>query len=46
MRVIKNARNKTVCCVDPGRRVVEIKKKSETTIIRFLDNGKVKVINQ
>ena len=46
MQVIKNGRNKTVCCVDSRRKIVEIKRKSEKTIIRFLENGEIKVINQ
>ena len=42
--IVKNADNKTVCCIDEQKRTVEIVKKNCKTVISFAED-KVKVEN-
>lgn len=41
---IRNLDNKTVCCIDKKKRIVEIVKKNCKTVISFADD-KIKVEN-
>lgn len=42
--IVKNADNKTVCCIDEKKRTVEIVKKNCKTVISFADD-KIKIEN-
>ena len=42
--IVKNADNKTVCCIDEKKRTVEIVKKDCKTVISFAED-KIKVEN-
>ncbi|MGF7002571.1 hypothetical protein M2149_000960 [Lachnospiraceae bacterium PFB1-21] len=46
MEKIKNSNNKTVCQVNRSEKMVEIIQKGFKTLIYFLDDGTVKIINQ
>lgn len=45
MKVIKNDDRKTVCRADADSMTVEIMRKGYRTVIRFLGNGEMKVVN-
>jgi len=45
MRPIKNANKKTVCGVDVATKTVVIVHKGFKTVVRFMANGRVEIIN-
>ena len=45
MQEVRNGSNRLVCCIDKVNRLVEIVIKGERTIIKFLDDGSVKIQN-
>ena len=45
MKVIRNGNKKTVCRADATQKSVEIKQKGFKTVITFLEDNKMKVIN-
>ena len=45
MEIIQNANHKTICRADVKNKSIEIVHKGFKTIIRFLDNGKMEIIN-
>jgi hypothetical protein len=45
MEIIKNSAGKTICCVDTQHKLVEIVHKGIKTLIRFLPNGDIEVID-
>lgn len=45
MKKIKNANKKTVCTADADKKTVEIVRKGYKTVIRFMPDGSIKVIN-
>ena len=42
---VRNNSNRLVCCIDKTKRLVEIVIKGERTLIEFLDDGSVKIVN-
>lgn len=46
MTEIKNAQGKLVCKVDQKSRSIEIVSKGFKTIIRFLANGELEILNE
>ena len=45
MQEVRNSMDRLVCCIDKSRKTVEIVVKGCKTVIRFLDNGTVEIIN-
>ncbi|WP_169797618.1 hypothetical protein [Neobacillus fumarioli] len=45
MEVIKNGNGKTVCRADSSNKIVEIVHKGFKTVIQFMEDGTMKVIN-
>ena len=45
MEIIKNNNNKTVCRADWNEKSVEIVQKGYKTVVKFLDDGSIRVIN-
>ena len=45
MENVKNKADKLVCRLDKRQKLVEIVHKGYTTTIRFLDDGRVEIIN-
>ena len=45
MQEVRNRNNRLVCCIDIANRLVEIVIKGERTLIEFLDDGSVKIVN-
>ena len=45
MQEVRNSRNKLICRVDAGNKAVEIVLKGCKTVIRFIDDGAVKIIH-
>ena len=45
LKVIKNAEGKMVCQVDPARKAIVIVHKRQKTMIKFLTDGTLQVIN-
>ncbi|MEG2935542.1 MAG: hypothetical protein RR844_03530 [Clostridium sp.] len=45
MEIIKNFKGKTVCHADSKNRTVEIIQKGFRTIIQFMEDGSMRIIN-
>ncbi len=45
MEEIRNSANKLICRIDKQSKSVEIVLKGNVTIVRFLDDGNVEIIN-
>jgi hypothetical protein len=45
MEVIKNGNGKTVCRADASNKIVEIVQRGFKTVIQFMEDGTMKVIN-
>ncbi len=45
MEVIKNIKGKTVCRVNSTNKTVEIVQKGFKTVIQFMEDGSMKIIN-